>query len=154
MENWKFLEAEQAFTEQKKRRLEVPRLFDVLPNASTSSVDYFEFSDEDQQHSCFWCPEPPVAETGVGDEHPDPDNKSIMTSFDLEFNCLTEHFANFMEIAEYPMRLVIKIEQVIGSGTLSGRTSGGPGAGEFGGRHHFEYAKLAKLSCGVSLLFF
>lgn len=64
-----------------------------------------------------------------------------MTSFDLEFNCLTEHFANFMEIAEYPMKLVVKIERVVGSVPFLGKFPED--------RNHFEYVKLAKLSCGV-----
>lgn len=127
IENWKFLEQEQAFglatggqksTSQKKGLTETPpprpRLFEVFPNGNTTSVDFFEFNDEDQQHSCFWSPENvrTFREGHDGDDeelHYDPDCSSTCTSFDLQFNCLTEHFANFMEIGENPMRLMIKV---------------------------------------------
>lgn len=130
-------------------------------------MDFFEFNEEDQQHSCFWSPENVrIFRDGHGghggddDEelHYDPDCSSTCTSFDLQFNCLTEHFANFMEIGENPMRLMIKVEKLLNTTKLQSSSSGG--------RHsstdsktamiasdrpqRFEYAKVAKLSCGVS----
>ena len=174
IENWKFLEQEQAFglatggqksTSQKSSP--PPRLFEVFPNGNTTSVDFFEFNEEDQQHSCFWSPENVRTfrdghrgHGGDDDEelHYDPDCSSTCTSFDLQFNCLTEHFANFMEIGENPMRLMIKVEKLLNTTKLQSSSSGG--------RHsstdsktamiasdrpqRFEYAKVAKLSCGVS----
>ncbi|KAH9396787.1 hypothetical protein TYRP_003085 [Tyrophagus putrescentiae] len=165
IENWKFLEQEQAFglatggqksTSQKSSP--PPRLFEVFPNGNTTSVDFFEFNEEDQQHSCFWSPENVRTfrdghrgHGGDDDEelHYDPDCSSTCTSFDLQFNCLTEHFANFMEIGENPMRLMIKSSS---SGGRHSSTDSKTAMIASDRPQRFEYAKVAKLSCGVRIL--
>ncbi len=162
IENWKFLKQENVFgdDEIEGNSEGAPlRLFDVLPNGNTHSIDYFEFNEEDQQHSCFWSPEAGFK----GDQSEldyDPDCSSASTSFDLEFYCLTEHFVDFMEMAESPMRLTIKIEKLLNTTKLP--VLGNPNAKTSLVRteviasdrsQRFEYAKVAKLSCGVSVRF-